>query len=100
MWGSTAWRARTGVRAWAGGWGFRGGGEGGGGAGPAAGRGGGGDDDRVPAGEHGAGGVLERGAAGAGGVRGTVPHPLIPADAGIQTLPDSTDIQRGKGWGP
>ena len=29
-----------------------------------------------------------------------LPHPLIPADAGIQTLPNCTDVQVGKGWFP
>jgi hypothetical protein len=29
-----------------------------------------------------------------------LPHPLIPADAGIQTLPNGMDFQWGKGWIP
>jgi len=28
------------------------------------------------------------------------PHPLIPADAGIQTLPNRADVLWGKGWVP
>ena len=29
-----------------------------------------------------------------------LPHPLIPADAGTQTLPNCMDVQWGKGWFP
>ena len=29
-----------------------------------------------------------------------LPHPLIPADAGIQTLPSCMDFQWGKVWVP
>jgi hypothetical protein len=29
-----------------------------------------------------------------------LPRPLIPADAGIQALPNCTDVQWGKGWVP
>jgi len=29
-----------------------------------------------------------------------LPHPLIPADAGIQTLPNCAGVQCGKGWVP
>jgi hypothetical protein len=29
-----------------------------------------------------------------------LPHPLIPADAGIQTLPNCTDFGSGKAWVP
>ncbi len=34
------------------------------------------------------------------GVCRNLPHPLIPADAGIHTLPNCMDVPLGKGWFP